>query len=597
MIINDIYENLREIPLDKQIAIWGLEKSSFDIFTCTINNRVKVSYFIDDKEIYNGPEFFDIKIILKEKLFEIKESIHVLIGAKEYQGNREFIHTYFEKNFTAIDVEAIRREISNSERVFIYGAGHAGKRTLEVLKSQRIEIEGFIDSNKDKIGKTWCDYSIYDKNILNNATDVVVIAAVSYGEIYESLRKQFDENKIFIDYRNCDVINRANYYKDKCGFAIKYKNLPIQFMEDARVCYSVLWTDFREKRIVLYGKNEIADQVVEIFDMLNLKIDFIVDDDSDEYNIYNLAYEFTDNMIVLITKINEGETYQNKKINLVSGEILETVGLKRFRDYRSVFQISNASRGYVQDPLLYGICVYSKTPKDRLGFYFYNENKNKKIVILGGSTSNPPVCENLVKSWPEYFSHKYSDACIIVAAMSGFGSTRTLLKLIRDINDIKPDLVICYSGGNEFFKEREIYSNTQSAYKIKKNDLHEDEYWILMQRYMKAICDVNESEYISILHPALITRNSADITSEEKVYNLFWNGAYILNDEYPYFVKSIRKKIELYDWMYDLVNVFDGVKETVYRDCAHLTSRGNEIIAESIHNIVKDYYRKKEKEL
>lgn len=44
-----------------------------------------------------------------------------------------------------------------------------------------------------------------------------------------------------------------------------------------------------------------------------------------------------------------------------------------------------------------------------------------------------------------------------------------------------------------------------------------------------------------------------------------------------------------YSWMYDFSNVFDGVKEQVYRDEVHLTVRGSEIIAEKVYAIIRDY--------
>ena len=65
---NDIYDDLKYMPRNKKIAIWGFCQESLDILTKAINVRVEVNFFVDIDENYKGPDFFNKKIITKNQL-------------------------------------------------------------------------------------------------------------------------------------------------------------------------------------------------------------------------------------------------------------------------------------------------------------------------------------------------------------------------------------------------------------------------------------------------------------------------------------------------------------------------------------------------
>ena len=181
-------------------------------------------------------------------------------------------------------------------------------------------------------------------------------------------------------------------------------------------------------------------------------------------------------------------------------------------------------------------------------------------------------------------------------------STRELLKLIRDVKQLEPDLVISYSGVNDMIlpkmKNRPFVRDFPTkAWCGLENNIELPDFWIQMERYMKAICDVNGSEFIGILQPILAQKRQQDLSEQEKRYLLIWDNENQLMATYTDFAEKIKKNIPQYEWMYDLTNVFDGVKEWVYKDNCHLTSRGNEIIADNIYDIINDYYKKKGTEL
>lgn len=88
-----------------------------------------------------------------------------------------------------------------------------------------------------------------------------------------------------------------------------------------------------------------------------------------------------------------------------------------------------------------------------LGFKIYgNKNiKNKKIVILGNSTSDATT--NAYESWPEKLFKKadkdMSDITLYNGAITGYSTTQELLKFQRDVLPLEPDICISFSGYND----------------------------------------------------------------------------------------------------------------------------------------------------
>lgn len=605
MINNDIYDNLRDVPRDKKIAIWGLRRKSFDILTYTINARIKVQYFVDDVNRFDKSDMiFDKMIVGKEDIGNDKE-IFIIVTSNDYSKNEKWIEEHFSERFYVIEVGRITKKIRESERIYIYGAGDAGRRTLEVLKSQDIEIDGFIDSNDNKIKNGWCGHPVYSRDILCKS-DTVIVSTVYYNEICEELLKSHDISKVFVDYRNSRTSTRPLYFKDMNTIFLEYNKGPLVDLNNARVFYTNVLNDFKNKGIILYGQNEIAIQLVEILGLLGIKVEYIVDDDICKRTVYcgriqvrdvlEISSDDMDDKLVIITKLEKEQVSQSK-------EKLERINFKNYSQYREVKLLDQAYRKIKIDKLLYSVALYTHSQPDKLGFYFCKNKGKKKVCILGNSTSVVPLYENTVKSWPEFLSDKYDDVTVISAASGGFESTRELFKLIRDIRQFDPVLVISYSGINDVLqpkKEDNIFV-LQSTVNDKddgiwygiENRMGTADFWILMECYMKAICEVNGYDFISILQPAFSLRNESDLSFEEKVLMAIWGGDRFMT-RYPEFTKEVKHRMDEFSWMYDMTNVFDGVSGQVFRDRYHLTDYGNKIIAENVYRIIREYYVKRE---
>ena len=596
MFSNDIYDFSQDLPPQKKFAIWGINPKSYKILTQMINSRKNVEYFVDVIGDYRGEEIFGKEIIIRQALKK-RDDIFTIIDRVQYLEYEEWIKDNLEDRVYILEIGSVSKRIKEKGLVYIYGAGNCGKKTLQILKKQNVDVQGFIDSDIQKVGKVWCDYPIYGRKVLNR-NDIVIISSIYFNDIWEDLRLEFDERNIYIDYRNTLGGEKLICY-DASNIWIKPNNGRIYEL-DYKVFYPTVWNDFRNKKIILYGNNEISVQIIEILDLIGVKVCYIVDDYESivvvrekQYEVKKidiLAKEKINDILVLVVKYNMENGFV-----IDSGERLERFGLKYFRNYRWITSISHACKKNVWDELLGYIGIYEKKDLRYPGFYFYNKNmgSNKRIVILGNSCSNPPIYDNLVKSWVEYFADKCKDIEVISAAMSANFSGQELLKLIRDVGVLHPDMCISYSGVSDIGMmriekhpfHREKGRKDDICYGI-ENEISKSDFWILMQRYMRAICEVNGCEYIGILQPALVLKSNEDLSNHERRLVTFYEDAY--TKEYPDFVNDIRYKMKNYKWMHDFSNVFEKVKETVYRDNCHLNDRGNQIIADRVYQIIKE---------
>ena len=98
---------------------------------------------------------------------------------------------------------ALAPEIRNSRSVFIYGAGSAGRRTACILKSQACDLEGFIDTNRDRWGEIFCGKTIYPPSLLEGQKGVLIVSANPFERIASLALDQYGFNgRLFVDYNN-----------------------------------------------------------------------------------------------------------------------------------------------------------------------------------------------------------------------------------------------------------------------------------------------------------------------------------------------------------------------------------------------------------
>lgn len=145
-----LYENLIGQLSDQEIiSIWG---STFCFYT-RMNGFLR-SYGLEDKEIES----------------------HVL--AKE-------------KSETDIKNESYLKQIFQSKKIYIFGAGQYGMRVLYELKVRGIQVDGFLDNNPQREGQGIQGVSCYmpEKELESNGDAVVIVAVRNCKTILSQLDK------------------------------------------------------------------------------------------------------------------------------------------------------------------------------------------------------------------------------------------------------------------------------------------------------------------------------------------------------------------------------------------------------------------------
>ncbi len=623
-VMRDIYENFDAIPVKRQIAIWGITQRSSEMFCETINRRIFVSYFIDitgEFKNNSGKAIFGKPVLAKEDILNSsykKENIFILAAKEDVsKEGLQWLEKYFKKAYYICSVSGIDRIIKNSKMLYVYGAGNAGKRTYKLLKSQGITVSAFVDSDSEKWGVTIEDETIdafvYGPDVIEKE-DIIVISTRYYNDIKKLLLERgIPDKNIFVDIRNSGEFSvNPIQYKDRVGLWFTYTKKHIIKYVAWYEFFMMIMADFIDKKVILYGINEFTPQFVSLFRLLNLDVLYCIDcmytrEELEAYeitidykNLYEISSEDLSDKIVYAIKIKETE----HGISDVDYSILEKLGLDFYKEFRvldSAYPLRNSTvevgLGLKRDKLLEYTWVYKKTSLEYPGYVVLGneETARKRIIILGGSTSDVGLYEYFIKSWPEFLSEELKDVVIFCGAIAAYYSKQELLKLLRDGRQLNPDLVISYSGFNDMAQphtEGYPYAKTDlkgklledEAWGIKTDRLLSED-WIESENMMKVISNAYGAEFIGIFQPVIMNKDNK--TFEEKIiYEWSKELSWINLNEYKSYQDNVRKNITGISYIYDMTKLFYGEKRCVFRDVCHLTEYGNRVLANAILRII-----------
>ncbi len=244
-----------------------------------------------------------------------------------------------------------------------------------------------------------------------------------------------------------------------------------------------------------------------------------------------------------------------------------------------------------------------------------------RIVTLGGSTTDQ-MYDSL--NWPVHLVEALKEngraAIVFNGGVGGYGTKSELLKLVRDVRALAPDIVISYSGVNE---ASESEGNTNSNYRESlmqalvrdQNTLMPNlhallqgiqgkgptsrhalrytlgipderpyaEIWLDNLKTMRAILDAQGIDFIAFLQPAVGTGRRAPSEQELAVLGDCESEHNSLR-EYARFYPHARNLLagESTNFIHDLSHAFDEMPAGIFTDNCHLTPEGNRHIAEMI---------------
>lgn len=253
------------------------------------------------------------------------------------------------------------------------------------------------------------------------------------------------------------------------------------------------------------------------------------------------------------------------------------------------------------------------------------------IVMLGGSTTDGLLRWGESTPWPEQLakllhSHALSGT-IVNGGMAGYSSNQELLKLVRDVLSIQPDLVIAYHGINESrwrvqgypmvhpYQQQlfEALAKPSSASVLPNfirlmrrlvgfsdvgisvsygapSSLSDGQQWVRNIGLMYAIAQAQQIEYLSILQPVMGV-GSAPISGEAWQWQLSRLGSeQALQDYYDRLQATYAEALQAatqYPYILDFTEVLTGQDDVYLLDGRHLTEKGNAIIAEKIFEVLE----------
>ena len=246
------------------------------------------------------------------------------------------------------------------------------------------------------------------------------------------------------------------------------------------------------------------------------------------------------------------------------------------------------------DPLL----GFSRVTEENLpGFTVFTncgnhpDEKEWKILTLGGSTSDPTLCN--LRSWPEVLFNRLDsmDRCVTVYAggIGGYTSAQEMKKLLRDGLTLQPDIVISYSGINDavgrypdtghpfhlkeesglakrLVDEKAAVNTLQSGVPMEEMTLGVPDpesrfsYWLRNERSMHGLCSEFGIRFFSLLQPA---------QENYMTHNAFYREA------------EERLREESFPWLKDARRLFEDTPEVFYDFC-HVYESGNRRIAQLV---------------
>ena len=257
------------------------------------------------------------------------------------------------------------------------------------------------------------------------------------------------------------------------------------------------------------------------------------------------------------------------------------------------------------------------------------------IVALGGSTTDPfGSCAE--GSWPEelarLFEQQDKPGTVFAGGVSGYTTAQEVLKLLRDVLEIEPDVVISYGGYNDFYSfdpDFHWIREQQAAFYKSVSGMPDEPFGILPnlryygKRFLKlnkadpdvplylgrkstltpeqrlvrnwdlmyAVCNINGIRFYGVLQPVFGLIKPADRNRTVERWNLINNPVRkkVFDSLEPNYEK-VRSAVETRKYLADFTMIFaEEEDETIFtfeRDPVHINLKGNRIVAENMYRLL-----------
>lgn len=492
--------------------------------------------------------------------------------------------------------------------VYIFGIG-MGKELVKKALLCDVSIVGYIDNNTELQGKNIDNAPVYSPEEVEYSDNVIIIISIinSYREVEVQLICRGFRKEQIISFFDPKVFERDGYKRviDEMKareviqkYNEKVKNGRWEAIDSAvkGICDNYC----AGQKIFIAGTNEYSKYFMHELSNANIECNgvLVLGEEENPENeflpktlIYELVYEQIDNVKVYVFELEKTTQYSDLLLQMgvcntwfLDGK--KWAGLKELDVY-------DIQLGYTW--------MINGTP----GFVRFTDGNNAnafRIVTLGGSTADPTMSN--IRSWSELLYKKLLGMGINVEIAAGgvgaYTGSQELVKLIRDVIPLKPDLVISYSGFNDayglYHKEQHPftmwYQSEDFERMLRSNDCKNmimnqmpmkevtyglpikkssDEQWLDCERMMKAVCREYNIDFYCFLQP--YNAEGREVFLSEYVWSQ-------INNFYASITKNedFRKQS---DWLIDFTDIFDHESDIFFDSC-HVYEKGNRIISEKM---------------
>lgn len=507
-------------------------------------------------------------------------------------------------------------------KVYIFGTG-VGSSIVQNCLKESVQIAGYIDNDKKKQGQLIGEIKVYDLEKIEK--DSLIIISVMAPVVRADIRSQliangFHQGKIITFYSLAAILKiitwqlidikkwKVEIYERYIGKYvrqyIKKYNMKIYGEKLGLVknlIFEIKEFGVKDKKVVIIGSNQLSlyfyNEIrkiipeniwgITVYDKSKIESDHEVE--TRDFN--ELFYEDTEQLIFYMM-----EGTQHFKIQ---GTLLVELQVPK----ENIIVVFSEMGAMVRDT--YDVQLGYTRISEMPGFVTFRDEKNSevsyRIVTLGGSTTDPTYGNQ--KSWSEILYEQLSKVDknieVICGGICSYTCTQELYKMIRDVLELEPDLVISYSAINDFLESYYVKEHPyilQYQMDIAKRNVDEGkmndtlaeinvpitkvtcginskksiaEHWTDCERMMYAICKEYHIDFLAFLQPYFIEGN------------IFLNQVQLRAVEKNY--EEIRNMMEMTkrEWLIDFTHIFEG-KENVYFDLCHVYEQGNKIIVKNM---------------
>jgi len=535
----------------------------------------------------------------------------------------------FELDFDLPDYLFPFSKIEKDSNVIIYGAGEMGRQyIMQLQKTNYCNVLFAVDRNYKNIS-----------DLLNVAVQKpLCIINADYDYIIIAVTEPLSES-VKADLKLLDIPeNKIIYHLELSEYCLLRKQLVPNCIVQNDYGRMYLADRLKNRRLAIHGIGIEAITLAKLFKLMGIEIEYFIDDESagnklegkEIKHTVDIIYENADELFILI--VSNKENYKAYRKSFIDMGIHEDI------DFAYYANIEIHSCIFYYDVTL----SFNRVKEELEGFELFgdiNDPSALRIVALGGSTTESTY--SFYKGWAYYLSEilqkKHIPSIIYCGGVGGYTSSQELLKLIRDVLPLNPDIVLSYSGFNDLYsisphikayrKNLNIYkrpfihpfqvefcNKILQTYKQKdeeipvffnnpgktensisyglENDKTGAEFWIYNTRMMHAIAKEFGILFMSFFQPFL--RNGYyNITDTQQaiIYKYGIGLKHYLESDATAIqenVLAIKQKIKKYDYITDLSDIF--IKhDNIYFDVVHVYEKGNEIIADNIYSIISPH--------